>query len=153
MEKANLMLEQRRLDESAFSWDGKYANEEGGDDSIDEIGGGHSESLRHFDTKRQDIKEMDYDKDYTYFETLSSALDEVRRKASTIGCTLDEDEVFTQFGTGGVSYGQTKSANIGLLKDGNPILGKSGKPLNRALRVVIYRMDSGKYELTVYKTW
>ena len=103
---------------------------------------------------RQGLEEIDYDEaNDTYFETLSEALDEVRRKASTIGCTLDEDELFTQFGTGGVSYGTTKSATIPLLKDGEPILSKSGKPLNRALRVVIYRMGSGNYELTVYKTW
>ena len=89
----------------------------------------------------------------TYFETLSAVLDYVRQLAAKYGYTLDDDAVFTQFGTGGISYGQTKSANIPLLKDGQPILSKSGKPLNRALRVSIYRMDSGKYELTAYKTW
>ena len=100
----------------------------------------------------QRMNEIELD-DNVYFDTLSSALDEIRRKASTIGCTLDEDEVFTQFGTGGVSYGQTKSAVIPLLKNGEPILSKSGKPMNRSLSVQIYRMDSGRYELNVYKTW
>jgi hypothetical protein len=100
----------------------------------------------------QRVNELELD-DKVYFETLSSALDEIRRKASTLGYTLDEDEVFTHFGTGGISYGVTKSANIPLLKDGKPILGKSGKPLNRYLSVQIYRMDSGRYELNVYKTW
>ena len=70
-----------------------------------------------------------------------------------MGYELDEDDVNFQFGTGGISYGQTKSATIPLLKDGEPIMGKSGKPLNRAIRVSIYRMDSGRYELTAYKTF
>lgn len=89
----------------------------------------------------------------TYFETLSATLDYARLKAERMGYTLDEDAIHFKFGTGGISYGTTKSATIDLLKDGQPIVGKSGKPLNRALRVVIYRMDSGRYELTCYKTW
>mgnify|MGYP003650346788 FL=1 len=89
----------------------------------------------------------------TYFNTLSATLDYVRQLSAKYGYTVDEDDMNFQFGTGGISYGQTKSANIALLKDGQPILSKSGKPLNRALRVSIYRMDSGKYELTAYKTW
>ena len=89
----------------------------------------------------------------TYFKTLSETLDYVRGVAEKMGYTIDEDEMFTQFGTGGVSYGQTKRAHIPLLKDGKPILGKSGKPLGRGLNVIIYRMDSGSYELTLYKSW
>lgn len=89
----------------------------------------------------------------TYFETLSSTLDFVRSKAESMGLILDEEGLYTQFGTGGISYGQTKSANIDLLKDGKPILNKAGKPLNRAFRISIYRMDSGRYELTTHKTW
>lgn len=89
----------------------------------------------------------------TYFETLSATLDHVREMAKEMGYELDEDAVHFQFGTGGIPYGQTKSATIPLLKDGEPIMGKSGKPLNRAIRVSIYRMDSGRYELTAYKTF
>lgn len=89
----------------------------------------------------------------TYFESLSQALDVVRDKANSLGYEVDEDSMFSNFGTGGISYETTKSANIELLKDGNPILGKSGRPMNRALSVSIYRMPSGKYELTMYKTW
>lgn len=89
----------------------------------------------------------------TYFKTLSGALDYVRYEAEKLGYTVDEDSMFTNFGTGGISYGQTKRANIDLLKDGQPIVSKSGKPLNRSLIVVIYRMDSGTYELTCYKSW
>lgn len=89
----------------------------------------------------------------TYFETLSGALDNVRKVAEQLGYTINEDDMFTQFGTGGVSYGQTKRANIELLKNGEKILSRDGRPINRALVVIIYRMDSGKYELTVYKSW
>ena len=89
----------------------------------------------------------------TYFETLSAALDHVRGMAEKMGYELDEDAVHFQFGTGGISYGQTKSATIPLLKDGKPIMSKSGKELNRAISVSIYRMDSGRYELTAYKTF
>lgn len=61
--------------------------------------------------------------------------------------------MWTNFGTGGIPYGETKSATIRLLKDGQPILGKSGKALNRSVHISIFRMESGRYELTVYKTW
>jgi len=89
----------------------------------------------------------------TYFETLSATLDHVREMAKEMGYELDEDEVNFQFGTGGIPYEKTKSATIPLLKDGEPIMGKSGKPLNRAISVSIYRMGSGRYELTAYKTF
>tara|TARA_R110000772_G_C13310332_1_gene440704 strand:- start:101165 stop:101629 length:465 start_codon:yes stop_codon:yes gene_type:complete len=89
----------------------------------------------------------------TYFKTLSGALDQVRAEAKKHGFTVDEDDIFNNFGTGGISYGTTKSANISLQKDGKPITGKSGKVMNRSIHVSLYRMDSGKYELTAYKTW
>lgn len=79
----------------------------------------------------------------TYFETLSGALDSVRQKVERKGYTVDEDEMFTQFGTGGISYGETKRANISLLKDGI-------RTSRRNVTIAIYRMDSGKYELTAY---
>jgi len=89
----------------------------------------------------------------TYFDTLSAALDHVRQMAQQMGYELDEDAMWSKFGTGGVSYGETKQAIIPLLKDGQPILSKSGKELNRAMSINIYRMDSGRYELTAYKTF
>ena len=89
----------------------------------------------------------------TYFESLSETLDAVRRKATSMGLEVDDEEIWTNFGTGGISYGSTKSATIPLLKDGKPILDRRGKVANRAIRVSIYRMDSGRYELTMYKTW
>lgn len=89
----------------------------------------------------------------TYFETLSEALDAVRQKAAKLGLELDEDAIWTNFGTGGISYDTEKSANIPLLKNGEPILDKRGKEANRYIHVSIYRMPSGRYELTMYKTW
>jgi hypothetical protein len=91
--------------------------------------------------------------DSPYFETLSQALDVVREYATKLGYEVDEDDMWFQFGTGGVGYEETKSANIGLLKNGEPILDKRGKQMNRFIRVSIYRMPFGKYELTMYKTF
>jgi hypothetical protein len=104
---------------------------------------------RHNESKGL-LKEQSND---TYFETLSEVLEFIEKKALSIGFEIDEESIWTNFGTGGISYGTTKSANIPLLKNGEPILDKRGKDANRAFRVSIYRMDSGKYELTLYKTW
>jgi hypothetical protein len=89
----------------------------------------------------------------TYFETLSEVLDAVRQKAAQLGFEVDEQTIWTNFGTGGISYETEKSANIPLLQNGEPILDKRGKEANRYIRVSIYRMPSGRYELTMYKTW
>lgn len=89
----------------------------------------------------------------TYFPTLSATLDRVREQARELGYEVNEDDMWSSFGTGGIRYGETKRANIGLLRNGEEILGKRGKPLNRAIVVSIYRMDGGTYELTAYKTF
>jgi hypothetical protein len=102
--------------------------------------------------KRIIKEEMEKEND-TYFETLSQAIDAVRDKATKMGYEANDDDIFTHFGTGGISYEKTKSANIGLLKNGEPIMDKRGKEMNRSLSVSIYRMPSGKYELTMYKTF
>ena len=88
-----------------------------------------------------------------YFETLSQALDAVREYVNNLGYEVDEDDMWFQFGTGGIPYETDKSANIDLLKNGEPILDKRGKELNRKVRVSIYRMSNGTYELTMYKTF
>jgi hypothetical protein len=97
--------------------------------------------------------EVDKNLNDTYFETLSEALDAVRKKANELGFEIDENAVWTNFGTGGIPYETEKSANIPLLQNGEPILDKRGKEANRYIRVSIYRMSSGRYELTMYKTW
>lgn len=102
----------------------------------------------------QDINEpISENTNDTYFESLSEALDAVRAKAEKLGFEIDEEAIWTSFGTGGISYETTKSANIPLLQNGQPILDKRGKEANRYIRVSIYRMPSGRYELTMYKTW
>ena len=88
-----------------------------------------------------------------YFDTLHGVIEYMEKYAENLGFELDQEEVGFQLGTGGISYGNTKSTNIPLLKNGEPILDKRGKVANRAIHVSIYRMDSGKYELTIYKTW
>jgi len=90
-----------------------------------------------------EIKLVEGQQNDTYFETLSDAINAVREKVAKKGFTLDEDEVWTYFGTGGVSYGQTKRANIPLLKDGIP-------DKRRSVMIILYRMESGTYELTSY---
>lgn len=81
--------------------------------------------------------------DETYFDTLAGAISAVKEKAAKKGYALSGDEIWTNFGTGGINYGQTKRANISLIKDGVP-------QKNRSVTIAIYRMDSGKYELTSY---
>ena len=130
------------------------------DDTINESGmvhaAGFADGGSGFEegaTMMQDNGDVLKEDSDTYFETLSATLDHVREMAKEMGYELDEDEVKFQFGTGGIPYEKNKSATILLLKDGEPIMGKSGKQLNRAIRVSIYRMGSGRYELTAYKTF
>jgi hypothetical protein len=78
----------------------------------------------------------------SYYNTLGEALDAAQQMAESRGFTVDTDDLFNQFGTGGVGYGETKRGTIALYKD--------GKLQRRALQMVIYRMDGGNYELTTY---
>src|ERR1035437_4744150 len=90
-----------------------------------------------------EVSEVNVQQNDTYFETLSAALDTVREKVAKKGYTVDEDEMFTQFGTGGINYLETKRATISLLRNGIP-------DKRRSVTIAIFRMDSGKYELTAY---
>lgn len=92
---------------------------------------------------QEPIREIAPVQNDSYFETLSAALDAVRTRVAAKGYEVDEDQMFNQFGTGGISYGETKRANIQLLKGGLP-------QRNRSVTIAIYRMDSGRYELTAY---
>jgi len=94
-------------------------------------------------SKKNKIGEVKVQQNDTYFETLSATLDAVRERVEKKGYTVDEDEMFTQFGTGGINYLETKRATISLLKNGIP-------DKRRSVTIAIYRMDSGKYELTAY---
>ena len=89
-----------------------------------------------------------------YFETLSEALDYARERVKEKGYELDEEDIWTYFGTGGIPYGTTKSHNIQLLKNGEvPMHPRSGKPLNRSWHISIYRKENGKYEMISYPTF
>ena len=90
-----------------------------------------------------EVAEVKAPQNDTYFETLSAALDAVREKVAKKGFAVDEDNMFAEFGTGGINYGETKRATISLLKNGIP-------DNRRSVTIAIYRMDSGKYELTAY---
>lgn len=76
-----------------------------------------------------------------YYETLNAALDAAVEKARVKGYEVDQDELF-QFGIGGISYGQSKRYTFSLTQN--------GQPSRRVLVVSIYRMPSGRYELTSY---
>jgi hypothetical protein len=90
-----------------------------------------------------EVAEVKAPQNDTYFETLSAALDAVREKVAKKGFTVNDDEMFATFGTGGINYGETKRETISLLKNGVP-------DNRRSVTIAIYRMDSGKYELTAY---
>ncbi len=109
-------------------------------DIIDKINGIISQLLPDEEPEAEITEAMDKD---TYFPTLSAALDGVREKVGKMGYTVDEDSLWTQFGTGGIGYGETQRGLIPLMKNGVPAR-------NRSVTVVIYRMDSGTYELTSY---
>ena len=78
----------------------------------------------------------------THFDLLGEAVDTAVERAEKRGYEVDSHEVFTQLKTGGVGYGETARASITLYKD--------GKEQRKGLIVVIYRMETGRYELTTY---
>jgi len=77
-----------------------------------------------------------------YHKTLSSAIQKAEDYAAKRGYTINPEEMFTQFGTGGVSYDTTKRASLTLYKD--------GVPQKKMLHMQVYRMPSGNYELNDY---
>jgi len=77
-----------------------------------------------------------------YHETLSSAIEDAINMAESLGYEVNKDDIFSNFGTGGVGYGESKRGSIEIYKD--------GKPQRKMLQIIIYRLDSGKYELVTY---
>jgi len=98
--------------------------------------------------EKGDIKEMGVNpnkrsnKPDLYHAMLSQALEKATEYAESKGYTVDADEMFNSFGTGGVSYGATKRGYLTLYKD--------GVPAKKKLAIQIYRMPSGTYELNRY---
>jgi hypothetical protein len=78
--------------------------------------------------------------------TLSSAVDEARQYAINRGYTPNEDDIWKNFGTGGMGYGEKKRASIEIEKD--------GKVQRKYLQISINRMgegsDIGEYEMDCY---
>ena len=76
----------------------------------------------------------------TYFETQQSALDHSHRMATSRGYEPQyPDYLWTEH----VSYGTNVKYCI-------PMLTSRGNPARKHLHISLYRMDSGRYELT---TW
>lgn len=75
----------------------------------------------------------------TYFETLGEAKDEARKLVPT-GYILNEDDYFT---LQHLSYGTTGSIHARMTTP-------KGVDAKRCLHAIIYRMESGRYELTAY---
>lgn len=79
-----------------------------------------------------------------YFETLGAAVRQFLANLADKGAVLakDESEVASAF-DGGVSYGQTVSRSFELVS-------LKGKATKKGAHVSLYRMESGRYELTDY---
>jgi hypothetical protein len=83
-----------------------------------------------------------------YHNSFTDAVNTARQYVEKKGYEIDEDEWFTQIGTGGKytrarpSIGKTHSFSVGLIKN--------GKPQKKNINISVYGMDSGRYELTAY---
>jgi hypothetical protein len=78
----------------------------------------------------------------TYFDTQSGAVEAAIEDARKKGFEVNDEDIPQQFLDGWVGYENNKSASM-------PIY-KNGKEQRKALQISIYRMPSGKYELTHY---
>ena len=87
-------------------------------------------------------KTYDYE---TYHNTLASALNEADKYVESKGLKFTDETYFPDVTMGGISYGQTARLTRGIQRE--------GKKKEDVLIVVIYRMDSGKYELTMYTSY
>lgn len=78
-----------------------------------------------------------------YHELLTLALQTAAAEAVCQGAIIDRNELDEAFATGGIPYGTTREAHL-------PIEFLKGKNTKKHFHVSIYRMDSGRYELTCY---
>ena len=74
----------------------------------------------------------------TYFETQNGALQSAEEYATHKGYTVNWESINPEH----VAYGQTVKYSVELMKD--------GMPARKMLQISLYRMESGKYELTNY---
>ena len=78
----------------------------------------------------------------TFYNTQSEAVDAAVQKAESMGYEVDKDDIWRYFGQGWVGYENDRRGIITLYKN--------GVEQRKGLVIVLYRMPSGKYELTTY---
>lgn len=74
----------------------------------------------------------------TYFETQAGALESAEEYAKHRGYTVNWESINPEH----VAYGKTVTYSVELMKE--------GMPTKKMLQISLYRMESGKYELTNY---
>lgn len=77
-----------------------------------------------------------------YFDTFAAVLDYVVTAAKAQAVLTKPAEVWS-LAQEPLNYGQTRRASFALDSF-------KGKPTRKHLHAVVYRMDSGRYELTIY---
>ena len=76
-----------------------------------------------------------------YFNTQSEALNVAFEEANRKGYKVDEPQnIWTEH----VAYGKTVKYTLNLIVE------RTGNPARKCLHISLYRMDSGRYELTHY---
>lgn len=78
----------------------------------------------------------------TFYNTQSEAVDAAVQKAESMGYEVDKDDIWRYFGEGWVGYENYRRGIITLYKN--------GMEQRKGLVISLYRMPSGKYELTTY---
>ena len=78
----------------------------------------------------------------SYYDQRGGAIDASVKMAESRGYDVDYGEVTNKVGTGNLAYEQTISNMISLQKE--------GKDVQEMLVISLYRMPSGRYELTTY---
>lgn len=81
---------------------------------------------------------------HNYFETLSDALDEASARLEKARGVLADPAWRSDFcNEGPVNYGQTRARSFALAS-------LKGNGTRKGFHVTIYRLESGRYELTTY---
>ena len=79
----------------------------------------------------------------TYHETLGATVTTALTCLTNHEVVIEESEISGPFMYDGLAYERTKEAHT-------QILSLKGKPTKKWVHVTIYRMSSGRYELTMY---
>lgn len=76
----------------------------------------------------------------TYFDTMSLAIDTAKEQADRKNFEVIDNELLWEH----VPYGQTRKRSLELVSK------NTGAKSKKMLHVSLYRMESGRYELTAY---